>query len=1730
MSLDLSGVLLDEVRLSSSVNPLVFSPRNIVSDQSALNNITSSKEYCLAVGGQSSNQDGIYINDPNLIFKITKNDAVTRFSYDNFNRRWSPSPGSSPQRLGLIKNTPRLRAPVPSVPVPSNFQIYLALPRLFTFNLNLVDSFGSPTAGNVEVLKSTGELNFSIDDLSNPVFKNLTVYCSQSDFFDRPQVSGAVSSIEEDGSYLCFINPIPLSTETPLIRIGFRNYLAVNSFPLESSMPTPMAPNTANFALDTGRVLISDSLSFAGEVIYYDGVISFTRQLTTSNIGTIVKNNLLFVSKIGTVPAFINLDDSDRYVIWANISSVSKDYYFSITRGTTDPTFLSTGTVFINTVSGDVLMSTLQAATYSGNLLKYTDTYMNMEDGVTFKVFRSGANTSGFPQSFDFFERYQVSGSTLVESLTPSPFVYLPITPLDDSFLSYDITKISRVPTAGYTGPLNPVSDTSVSGLCYDVDYINRRVFLANRETVKVTLTADSSAVKIPVLSVIDKGVLVKKNNSLLNKTEYDFDPVSGVLNFLESEGESNPLNISSLLGSGSGNIFTSETPVFSSSYQGSYLFIGSGDNAGYYQISSVINNSAVSLDRSFVTNGTFTVDIKSSREIVVNRVWKRLNPPMKKFILFKKDLSLGTFNEVSQDHYTVISDVGQINFRTPADPGDIYRVDYKYIPNPITNSETNASELLVSKIRLEQASYAQGSRVITFNPENRTIVPSRGFRVIIDGVTAKISESSYIAPNKIDTGVPLTNQLVWVDYWVSECLGGEVSFNTVNQNVVTDYPRFVLGSSSCEFNGDLTPTISAGSSIYVNNSDLYIVSSISFNGVADKSTVSLSTPIKNNFTGSFLVSEPLTFSSPGFTSNTIPNNSRSITIAGNVEVPINSAILVNNDPFYVISRSYDSINNRTNLILSTLTRSNYITPNVKVSESPIYLPSKDFRTKKSAVLSSPFTLFLDGPTPRLLSLNDDYTISDNGVIRLRFDIEYGQSLLASYVSRLIQPAGTEFEVNCAYQISPDEETNRLLGQSLVSNFNIYSPDVFYYRALPLADYVPEVIASIAVTTGFSTSGPNISGAPTFSNANNGVPSIFYDERRFSNNDVVARRYLLFYNDLVNLYEDFLSDLDGRVVGGTNGKFRFNNQSITVQNYSDIQNDIDDYIKVYDLYKLNSTNPFVPDLTPFYSYMYEYNALSRLFPTKASINFIVNDKVGSANNGSILGNLGYTNIASMGEIFSARSNNVFTKSDGFNIIIPTNGDSETLNPPFTAPSKVYLYDENGIFNASNTINSISGNGPYVLTMMDPVGINSGTIVLDNKDFSGAFPNRIYFPNTDLNVDYETGTLTNNTQSFLVAFGFQREIFPNEILNTTISFSNKSLSPRQIPVLYGSTLSDDGYPSLPPLKRFSELVSLNEELLYINEMVTGNAVISTVNTIVDSTLLVSNGDEILFTAGPNANLIRTVIFVVSPSAFVVAPDLNVVDLTPRNIIKKSTRDAYELTVQRELDILNNNLETPPPPFSLIGTVDNELLLLDKIIGELGIITYSGSGNANGNLLTVPSANFASLVDSYVYVSSGSNIGLYKIISNTPTTITIETSAPFYSFASPISVNFSIISEYSFFTEYSPEFLASTIKQTYDFYQITLTYSTNINYTNFNGRISQVENRINQIFATISGAEDVLKSSESLYDLRYLWISQRTDKSSGFIVKRDQAIINRKAVVKSIRENARKLIALQVLNMI
>jgi hypothetical protein len=306
------------------------------------------------------------------------------------------------------------------------------------------------------------------------------------------------------------------------------------------------------------------------------------------------------------------------------------------------------------------------------------------------------------------------------------------------------------------------------------------------------------------------------------------------------------------------------------------------------------------------------------------------------------------------------------------------------------------------------------------------------------------------------------------------------------------------------------------------------------------------------------------------------------------------------------------------------------------------------------------------------------------------------------------------------------------------------------------------------------------------------------------------------------------------------------------------------------------------------------------------------------------------------------------------------------------------------------------------------------------------------------------------------------------------------------------------------------------------------------TVTNTTFQLIAGSYIEFVNGPNIGKKVQIALTPTPTpttAVVVHPPLvlQIDTIGSDFVVHQSQNDSFVNLYSLELGVLNNFVESFAVPPALIGNVNSELISVDQIILSLGQQRASGTGVASSpTVLSDPSGNFTSIFppfssSSVLYVSSGSNRGLYKIVSSTINTITISTEFPYAAFPSiGSSTPYIVIQPWSFVSEREPQACVEFLSKTIAFYNSTLAWYSSPTLGGVSSRISTVGARLTYVADFISQVSDLLSVEDELYDVRYLWIQQRTDKKDGTISKRNQSKSQREENTGKLISNQRKLL--------
>lgn len=1772
MALDTSGALLEGIRYSTGNNVYTYPSDSVVIDPSALYSVTERAEYAVLAGSTDPSKTALEIGDPDLVFYWTRNEpGVTRFDYDSFSGRWMPMPGTSPRVVGNLSNDERLTIPVPD-PARSGsapYDLYIDESPRTSFSLTFIGSnpFSDPSVlSSLQVeVNTSGQLNFSTADVSSNGGKSV-LFTGQG-FVSRIQNTGSIGLLPDFSTtdYRIFMNPRPASGQRPLLRIGYGPYLTPEEVAQESMLTDPPS-GTVRWSADTGRLKFApeDIDANPEETVRYDGVFIGSASFRRTDGISVTSGwpNVAF-----NIPTTLpDLVDSSRYIVFAEkVGSVRS--YFSCTTFKSSEGFPtvppSGGWFYLDTDTGNVFLSASDVSNFSSWFFGHFDAILEVgAPGVGVRMRRSSVNGPGASVKPDFTVVYQVS-QTLSDSLDTFPFILLPTVPLVDSGLSFEVD----MNTGKYVGPLNDARDPTKSGFAYLLDLDTKRMKFAHRGPVaSYTLPKVQSSVKLDGAALSSRGVQVSRDGVPLSASEFDLDAAAGVLEFVEPVGEGDP-NSRDVVGTASGSDFVADSPAFLGSDVGKRLLIGSGDNSGIRDIVSVASEMQISVDPPFVSVEAVSASVRATDEVIADRFWTPVSSVPKKFSLYRSSSGpSGTFAKVDVGSYLVKPNVGQVSFTQAARPGEVFRIEYVSLDSTdggVTTTSTNRTEMALFKISQETPTFVVGSKTATFNPSGKTVSSTdRPPTLYIEGVTQDPASYVFTPPGTLTLKDKITTGPITIDYWVEEANGGELVADLLHSPIDYDslkvsgpIPGSSPGDGYLQVSGDQTDTLKPGGALLVENKDMLYIASSSYDASTDLTKAVFAQLAVDDgesikVTGIINPAKPKLFTlslsnSPYMVAETssveiFVSGTNSVTIHGDALLRYRSGTVIefDNDPYWVLGAKYDSTTDTTVVATAGSARRNYITPTIRRSVRPIVDPASSFVTSRPAYASRGFSLAKMGDSPRMLQGNGvDYDLGDDGTIKLKTDVLYGDVLRAMYVARVPQPAGTVFQFNFANEVAPSD-SNGLAGQKLTMNYNLFAPDSFFYRVETVVSLLPEARQLAVSSASGSSSGPNIANLPSQQTKDAGLPSAWYFSMYYQSLDVVVQRFLKFYHDLIETYEDILALADGRIVGGSSGRFRYDGSSRTVTGYSDIKNDIDDQVKLYDSIEILSGFPFRARPVPVYGKMSDPNNLSRIFPTYATGSAFVGD-VSSATIGQQVGSFKVKNILSIDTTTTARATAFFISSEsvsdglgsktklvldatidapnlasvlaGGTPSVGTNGDADAFVPAFAAGMKVEVFNFEGFKVADGQVTLVDSVDPSIIRIDAVVADQIGGISQSSPDFSAGVTDNMqnmYAPGVDYLYAPDTGQII-YYKSFPL-FPPNNPLQGNEVLEAPITFMSSDIAPKRIPALDGIEANDFGRPHVPRKRTKCEMGLLLDELATLR-VGTGKHT-SYGPDITDASAVgkpVSIGDTVRFINGPNALFSSTVasLFV---NGFKLAGSPVALDA--------SGSDFFVGDATTASDVLDDEIH-------ILGL---ELQKLDEAVAFFGTQTSSGTGSASSVAeWNDPLADLSGTEGMLLWVKNGPSRGLWKISSSTVHAVVVDPSYP------PLVVGsggYSILIPWTFLQEVEFKFVASFYRSTLVFLQSTQSWSSSMTFDDALARLAAVKQRQADLSGTVgqSGSlTSLLKNGDNLYDTRYLWIDQRTNKETGLLQLQARAGIQALETLSKIASSQRKALLMDSL---
>ena len=595
------------------------------------------------------------------------------------------------------------------------------------------------------------------------------------------------------------------------------------------------------------------------------------------------------------------------------------------------------------------------------------------------------------------------------------------------------------------------------------------------------------------------------------------------------------------------------------------------------------------------------------------------------------------------QVDYTISPELGFVQYTERALTGDEGVITYVPSsadpPNPI-------EERVLWLVRKEISQpHPTPTNVVTFNPNGYQVtdnpIPAifRGGRPQQNDIQVKVdaaaSSVQFLDDNVVTDALPhgsVVNPIenVYIDYYIFDAVGGEQTFTVLNPPMAISQVSIEEGTDRFTLKGDRTGDFPGGYVLRIDTTQIYHIGSSSYDAGTNETTVVLTSPQK--FTESFynppkmyVTSGPIRYFTslllPSYfaldttTFDGAPRGMNVFVFHGDVSrsyapgsiLSISGATVL--DMYLVQGVAFSAADNRTTLTLAapllrqvlpgayTIRRS--VRPIIEATTTTVL-------TSNTPDLDQPYEVFrrVEGQMGEILTSPLDYTIDGAGQITFTTGLAPMEEFGIFYTGFRFIEAGRRLQTTYTHIISPETQ-NGLVNQVLEGDYWVYAPDTFYFRVETMDNFRAELARQYEkdAKSAVPSTGPqlfNISLATRL--YEQGSKSAYFDEEHLTNEDIVARLTLKFYNDFVNHLEDVLQNMDGRVVGSGNGRFRFdgNIDNPVRTSYDQVTNDIDDVFKVSPApYQISWTPPVFSVVSiGTYQAMYLPAPSSRFFPTR----------------------------------------------------------------------------------------------------------------------------------------------------------------------------------------------------------------------------------------------------------------------------------------------------------------------------------------------------------------------------------------------------------------------------------------------------------------------------------------------------------------------------------------------------
>lgn len=474
----------------------------------------------------------------------------------------------------------------------------------------------------------------------------------------------------------------------------------------------------------------------------------------------------------------------------------------------------------------------------------------------------------------------------------------------------------------------------------------------------------------------------------------------------------------------------------------------------------------------------------------------------------------------------------GTFGLTNPALSGDMYKATYYKATSSGGRTGDSTTEFMTSQV-INEVATRTSANVYTFAPD-KTIL-STDATIVVKGPQTLVAGTDYNLQGKeihfIDAvGVGFTDT-IYVSYTTPSMNGGEIALASVNKPLYSP-PFFIpAGRDYVGLRGDRTSDFETGQLLRI-GSDCIYVTNVEYFPNSDATKVSIY-PSTTSELGSRSPGNAgtITLKTLGAVSHTTSPEEWSdaltvthadkggtkVTLASmpSTAVAVGGIVELAGVPYVIAAHSGTELTLASPLVTSATT--------AYVSTAPIYPATSTTPLALGPILSSddePFTLIQGF---EVLTEGTDYAVDvTTGQIRLKGDrtLQSG-TLYAYYLSADVLPANTYVE------ITGYGRTTEAPAAPLMLSATARTPMIFYARALPLADYASEDVATQSLTYSTSASNRKVGLTTTASVANATKAA----ER-------IARRAAFEHYENLRGYYTVTEIMTGTLVGGLDGKLK----------------------------------------------------------------------------------------------------------------------------------------------------------------------------------------------------------------------------------------------------------------------------------------------------------------------------------------------------------------------------------------------------------------------------------------------------------------------------------------------------------------------------------------------------------------------------------------------------------------